>query len=93
MTLQQRTSLVVVVVAVLAFVTLLGACSSKAQEPFRDAPKTETRNNDPAQIIEMPDGFSNLASKCDGTNRIYVIFKADQNRGAVAVVPNDPRCR
>lgn len=40
----------------------------------------------------MPDGFSNLASKCDGPNRVYVIFHNDSAYGAVAVVANDPRC-
>ncbi|HJS83721.1 MAG TPA: hypothetical protein VJ742_12905 [Nitrososphaera sp.] len=77
-------------------VTLLGgalggACTDKSTEQFRDAGRGET-NDQPADIITMPDGFSNLASKCDGPNRVYVAFKADQNRAALAVVKDDPRC-
>ena len=40
----------------------------------------------------MPDGFSNVATKCDHGNRIYVIFKSDSSYGSVAVVPNAPDC-
>lgn len=43
-------------------------------------------------MIEMPDGFSNIASKCDGPNRVYVVFHSDSAYGSVAVVANDPRC-
>lgn len=74
-------------VASIVVIAVLGACSQKTQEPFRDAPQGENRNSEPADIIEMPDGFSNLATKCDHGNRIYVAFKGDQNRAAVAVVP------
>lgn len=72
----------------------LGVMScSKAEEPFKDAPKQPTRNDDPAQIIEMPDGFSNVAGKCDGPNYVYVAFKGDSNRAAIGIAPNDPRCK
>ncbi|MEV0403446.1 hypothetical protein [Actinoallomurus sp. NPDC050550] len=40
----------------------------------------------------MPDGFSNLATKCDHGNRVYSAYKGDSNRAAVTVVPNDPTC-
>jgi len=70
----------------------LGACSmSKMNEPFRDAPRGST-NSSPADVIEMPDGFSNLATKCDHGNRIYVAFHQDAPYGAIAVVP-DQNCR
>lgn len=77
--------------AVLATLALTG-CSDKAREPFQDAPRGTT-NDHPADIINFPDGYSNVASKCDGPNRVYVIYKADDpTRGSIAVVPNDPRC-
>jgi hypothetical protein len=41
----------------------------------------------------MPDGFSNVAAKCDGTTKVYVIYKGDANRGSVAVSANDPSCK
>jgi hypothetical protein len=80
---------IAVIIVVLLFLTSCGA--DKAQEPFKDAPRGQT-NDDPADVIEMPDGFSNLAAKCDGTNRVYVAFHGDSKYGAVAVSPNDPAC-
>lgn len=71
---------------------LLSGCGvDKAQEPFKDAPRGQT-NDSPADILQMPDGFSNIAAKCDGTNRVYVVFHGDNTYGSVAVSPNDPAC-
>lgn len=67
------------------------ASCGKATEPYRDAPTGE-RNSGPADVLTFPDGFSNVAAKCDGTTRVYVAFKADQNRAAIAAVPNAPQC-
>lgn len=66
-------------------------CSEKQQEKFRDAPRAEN-NDEPAETMTMPDGFSNVAHKCDGPNMVYVIFKGDSAYGSIDVVPNDPRC-
>lgn len=74
-----------------AVALLLSSCAQKAQEPFKDAPVSQ-HNDDPAAVINMPDGFSNVASKCDGPNRVYVVFHGDSKYGTVAVAPNDPRC-
>lgn len=71
---------------------ILAGCSDKATEPYNDSPRTSTENTGAAQVITMPDGFSNVASKCDGPNRVYVVFHSDSAYGSVAVVPNDPRC-
>jgi predicted small lipoprotein YifL len=75
-----------------ALLLALAACGSKGQEPFKDAPKSDTVNSSPADIGRMPDGFSNYATKCDHGNRVYVIFKGDDNRGSIDVVPADPTC-
>lgn len=64
----------------------------KLTERFKDAPRGET-NDGPADIITFPDGFSNVSSKCDGPNRVYVVFKDNKTYGSVAVAANDPRCR
>ena len=64
---------------------------AKANEPFKDA-GTKGRNTAPAEVIEMPDGFSNVAAKCDGANMVYVVFHGDNKYGSLSVVPNDPRC-
>lgn len=84
--------LILAVVAALAFVVTVAGCSNKQQQPFNDAPRTATQNSDPAQIIAMPDGFNNAASKCDGPNRIYTTYHGDSSYGGIAVVANDPRC-
>jgi hypothetical protein len=76
----------------LGLAALSGCVGDKANEPFRDAPRTHTSNSGPAQVIEMPDGFNNLASKCDGPNRVYVTYHGDSSYGAVFVVKDDPRC-
>lgn len=87
-----KTKLIAGFVVTLLGLSILTGCSEKTKEPFKDAPQEEERNSDPAQVIEMPDGFSNLATKCDHGNRIYVIYKGDDNRGAVSVVADDPTC-
>lgn len=81
-----------IVLGIAASALVLGVgCSQKSVEPFRDAP-TGARNNGAADLMSFPDGFSNVAAKCDGPNRVYVAFKGDANRAAIAVVANDPRC-
>jgi hypothetical protein len=79
-------------VGVLAVALLLPTGCSKFQEPFKDAAISQT-NDDPATLIRMPDGFSNVAAKCDSTTRVYTVFHQDGEYGSVAVVPNHPLCR
>lgn len=69
----------------------LSSCTGKASEPFKDADRGET-NNSPADTLTFPDGFSNVATKCDHGNRVYVLFKGDSAYGAIAVVPNAEGC-
>lgn len=73
-------------------VAALTACTGKASEPFKDA-RRGAENSAPADTVTFPDGFSNVASKCDGKNRVYVAFHGDNPYGALAVVANDPRCQ
>ena len=84
------------IAAVIAGAALFGgACNTgfaKITERFKDAPRGSV-NNGPGDIITMPDGFSNVSAKCDGPNRVYVVFHSNSAYGAVAVAPNDPRCR
>lgn len=75
-----------------ALVLTLTACNDKYNEPFRDAPRGANING-PADVGTMPDGFSNWAAKCDGPNRVYTAYHGDHAYGAIAVVPNDPRCK
>jgi hypothetical protein len=83
-----------VVLLVFAAALFGGACNTglnKITERFRDAPRGQI-NNGPADIVTMPDGFSNVSSKCDGPNRVYVVFHSNSPYGAIAVAANDPRC-
>jgi hypothetical protein len=64
---------------------------SKLAQPYNDAP-VSGQNKDSALIITMPDGFSNVAAKCDGTTRVYVVFHNDNPYGGIAISPNDPAC-
>lgn len=72
----------------------LAACGSNMRmfEQYQDADVAE-RNEKPADIITMPDGFANVATKCDHGFRIYVSRDADGGpRGSVAVI-DDPSCK
>lgn len=80
---------VVVGLSVLAGCAGLGG---KATEPFQDAP-VSGHNDGAATIVNMPDGFNNVAAKCEGPNRVYATYHKDAPYGAIAVVPNDPRCK
>lgn len=72
---------------------LLASCGmEKANEPFRDAQRGAT-NSGPMDVVEMSDGFSNVGTKCDHGNRIYVLFKGDAAYGAISVVQKDETCR
>lgn len=76
----------------LAVGLLVSCASDKYTQPFQDAPRTGTVNNDPVDIITDADGFSNASTKCDHGNRLYFIYHGDANYGAVAVVAKDPTC-
>lgn len=76
--------------AALAGLIMLTGCS-KMTEQFNDAP-VSGNNDAPALRVSFPDGFSNVATKCDGPNRVYVAFHGDSAYAGVAVVANDPRC-
>lgn len=71
----------------LALMLTLGACGKA-----KDA-DISTTNDGPATLVRMPDGFSNIAAKCDGTARVYTVFHGYDTYGSVAVVPNHPVCR
>lgn len=73
-------------------VAILPAGCGKISEPFNDAPRSKVENNAPADVVTFPDGFSNVATKCDHGNRVYVAFHGDNPYAAIAVVANDPTC-
>lgn len=82
--------------AVLLSVGALAACGDfqKALEPYKDAPVANRDETGPADLINMPDGFSNVAAKCDKGHgiRVYVVYHGDSSYGAVTAVP-DEKCK
>lgn len=86
----QYTKPLAVTAALVTAGLVLTSCSVKSQEPFKDAPK-DGRDNRPAKIIEMPDGFSNLATKCVDGVRYTVAYHGDNKYGAISTVI-DPAC-
>jgi hypothetical protein len=83
-----KTGLVVLGVSVGGFLLMGSSCDTHGSSDYG------TVSHGPADVIEFPDGYRNVASKCDGPNRVYSGSSAssDSLPAAVAVVPNDPRC-
>ncbi len=84
--------LLATVTMTLAVVLGLSACGESTQDSG-----VTGRDTGPADLINMPDGYSNVAHKCDGPNMVYVIYHgsfAEGSRayGSLSVVANDPRC-
>lgn len=67
--------------------------SDKVTEPFKDSPRSSRADESPADVITMPDGFSNLATKCVDGNRYTVAYHGDAPYASINVVPADPTCR
>lgn len=76
-----------VLIAVVLGASLV-ACGAHGDAPAGDV------NHAPADVIEFPDGFRNVAHKCDGPNMVYSVSAgaSDSLSGGVFVVANDPRC-
>jgi hypothetical protein len=72
-------------IGVIVVLTGLSACSQKNREPFRDAPTLGTHDRTPARIIEMPDGFSNIATKCVDGVRYTVAYHGDRSYSSINV--------
>lgn len=68
------------------------ATKGDAPEPTGDniKPGTHTR------VIQMPNGFRNIAATCEGRTGIYVTSRGIDESAAqpssVALLPNDPAC-
>ena len=88
-----RTRIAVSAAAIVVGALALTGCGVKYTEPFKDAPRSHNDNGAPADLIRMPDGFSNAATKCDHGNRIYTAYHGDNRYASIAVVPNDPTCQ
>lgn len=76
-----------------AVIAVVIACSASSCDGHGDA-QIGQENHGPATTIDFPDGFRNVAAKCDGPNMVYSGSAGtdDAKPAAVAVVANDPRC-
>lgn len=88
---KRRTAALAAALTAIAALTLAG-CDNKASEPFKDAPRSGVNNGTPMDVVRGSDGFSNVGTKCDHGNRVYVAYHGDSPYAAIAVVPQDPTC-
>ncbi len=77
-----------VTAAAIAAATLL---TVSACEWENDAPRAAVDETSPAVVIQMPDGFSNVATKCVGGLRYSTVYASGGAYGALSVVA-DPAC-
>ncbi len=80
----------IILAATAAVLLSVSACGNYT-EPYKDADRGNV-DKSPGDILLMPNGFSNVAVKCDGSTRVYTIYHGDNAYGAVAAVPNSPEC-
>lgn len=81
------------IAAALGAVLLGTAGCAKFTEPWNDA-KIENKDDSPAEVYSMPDGFGNFATKCDRHgNRVYTLYHSDSPYGGITVIPADPSCK
>ena len=68
---------------------LVSCGSDAAMQEFNDSGKLSNLDTD-ALVISMPDGFSNIAAKCVGTDLVYSAMNT--NGRAIAVSSEHPWC-
>lgn len=89
----RRFAFTLAAVLAVVFVALLAGCGNQGHGDSA----INQEDHGPAATIDFPDGFRNVARKCDGPNMVYSASRGVGSDyaavpGAVAVVPNDPRC-
>jgi len=68
--------------------SISGCLGDKAEEPFKDAGRTNHDNANPMDVVQGSDGFSNVGSKCDGYGgRLYVAYHGDGLYASIAAAP------
>lgn len=87
-----------------AGIVTIGALAACGSDAHTSAPDVEPSANKPGTngaIIQMPDGFRNVAFTCFGKEGVYVTSRGAYKNGSsdftplpssVFVVPNDPHC-
>ena len=80
--------------ATIPLTILLSASSCQSANDAPVVNGNESGDQTPAEIIAMPDGFSNVATKCDKYgNRVYTGYHKGVDSLSIFVVPQDPSCK
>lgn len=81
-----------VTLGAVALVILSSTGCARITEEWNDAP-IERKDDSPAIVYSMPDGFANVASKCDGFgHRFFTTKGSDAGGGKAVSVIADPLC-
>lgn len=82
--------------ALLTTITLALAGCSATHQNAPEPTSANIVNGTSVQVIQMPDGFRNVAVSCYGTVGVYVTSRgsdgATPQASGVAVLANDPHC-
>jgi len=81
----------------------LGGCGlfdNPAQQSTEEPKPENIINGTNTQVIQMPEGFRNVAFTCYGTDGVFVTSRGPYQAGmnadglpsSIYVVPNDPHC-
>lgn len=83
------TMVIGIIIVALVFSSIVYGCTSyNEKRGIRDSPVGH-KDNTPAEIINFPDKFHNVATKCNHGNRIYTHTRS---AAPPLVVANDPSC-
>mgnify|MGYP001194428637 FL=1 len=75
-----------------AALALTGCSESQDENGLGDAP-ISTWDPHPAEIVNMPDDYGNLAVKCHRGNLLYVTTHRYRYASNIWVLPNHPSCK
>jgi len=84
-----------------ALLLVLSGCGNSSQKDAPEPTPANIVNGTNTQVIQMPDGFRNIAFTCYGPNGVYVTSRGVYQAGgehatplasSVFVLANDPHC-
>jgi hypothetical protein len=85
---KRRTKIGILAGAAAAVALGVTGCSSMT-EPWNDAP-VQRKIDTPAVILSMPDGFANVAEKCDESGNLITTTRDGQGGGKVVSMLHVP---
>jgi hypothetical protein len=73
----------------------LASCSATKADAPEPSP-SDIKSGTHTRVIQMPNGFRNVAATCQGSTGVYVtsrgVAEADPQPSGIAVLANDPAC-